>query len=214
MMEAQFEAHVVDGHPLFRAALVRVLDGGPDLRVGVSAGSVEEFAAYRVPPGALVTLDLQLPRLRGPEAVTTVTGMGFRVLVIAASSRHTDVLSALAAGADGYLTKDADAEEVRRAARQVAQGRRYVAPGLAAFLLDARQRQFEPPVELSTRERQVLALLAAGQRDRDIADRLAISVRTVRSHLDHIRQKTGRRRRPDLTRLAIEKGILHEEQRT
>lgn len=208
---AQIEVHVIEDHPLFRSALVRVLDGAPDMRVGVSAGSVDEFAAYRRPPGAVATVDLRLPRVQGAEAVAAVTGMGFRVLVISAHGGQTEVLSALAAGARGFLTKEADTDEVRRAVRQVASGSRYVSPSLAAFLLDTRPRQQERRLILSARERQVLALLAAGERDRDIADRLSISVRTVRSHLDHIREKTGRRRRPDLTRLAIEKGIVHRE---
>lgn len=207
------EVHVIEDHPLFRAALVRVLDGTPGIRVGVTAGSVEEFAAYRREPGAVVTLDLRLPGTQGAEAVAAVTGMGFRVLVLSAHGGQTEVLSALSAGARGYLTKDADTEEVRRAVRQVAEGSRYVSPSLAAFLLDSRPRQPERRLALSARERQVLALLAAGERDRDIATRLSISVRTVRSHLDHIREKTGRRRRPDLTRLAIEKGIIHREVR-
>lgn len=207
------EVHVVEDHPLFRAALVRVLDGAPDMRVGVSAGSVDEFAAYRQQPGAVVTVDLRLPRVQGAEAVAAVCAMGFRVLVISAHGGQSEVLSALSAGARGYLTKEADTDEVRRAVRQVATGSRYVSPSLAAFLLDTRTRPPERRLVLSARERQVLALLAAGERDRDIADRLSISVRTVRSHLDHIREKTGRRRRPDLTRLAIEKGIVHRELR-
>lgn len=210
----QTEVHVIEDHPLFRAALVRVLDGAPDMRVGVSAGSVDEFAAYRRQPGAVVTVDLRLPRVQGAEAVAAVTGMGFRVLVISAHGGQSEVLSALAAGARGFLTKEADTDEVRRAVRQVATGSRYVSPSLAAFLLDTRLRTHERRLVLSARERQVLALLAAGERDRDIADRLSISVRTVRSHLDHIREKTGRRRRPDLTRLAIEKGIVHRELRS
>ncbi|HEX6683730.1 MAG TPA: response regulator transcription factor [Candidatus Limnocylindrales bacterium] len=213
-MQAQIEIHVVEDHPLFRGALVRALDGAPDMRVGVAAGSVEEFAAFRAAPGAIVTLDLKLPRMSGAQAVAEVTGMGFQVLVLSASGGQTEVLSAIAAGARGYLTKESDVEELRRAVRHIASGNRYVSPTLAAFLLDrTRRRQPDTFASLSHRERQVLALLAAGERDRDIADRLSISVRTVRSHLDHIREKTGRRRRPDLTRLAIEKGILVKEQR-
>jgi DNA-binding NarL/FixJ family response regulator len=211
-VQALIEVHVVEDHPLFRSALVRALDGAPDIRVGVAAGSVEEFAAFRVAPGAIVTLDLSLPRLSGAEAVAAVAGMGFYVLVISADGSQFEVLPAMAAGARGYLTKDADVDEVRRAVRQIAAGSRYVSPALAAFLLDPdRPRPLDGA--LSDRERQVLALLAAGNRDREIAHRLSISVRTVRSHLDHIREKTGQRRRPDLTRLAIERGILHKEQR-
>jgi DNA-binding NarL/FixJ family response regulator len=202
---------VIEDHPLYRNALVRALTDAPDVTMGVAAGSVEEFAAYRHPPGGVVVLDLKLPGLRDAAAVVDVVGMGHQVLVVSAHGGQEDVLAAMAAGARGYLTKDADAEEILRAVRAVAAGNSYVSPTLASFLLDSsRERYTGARLALSARERQVLALLAAGERDQDIADTLMISVRTVRSHLDRIREKTGRRRRPDLTRLAIQQGIARE----
>jgi DNA-binding NarL/FixJ family response regulator len=210
---AQIEIHVVEDHPLYRAALVHALDGSADVRVGVTAQSVEEFAAFRRPPGTVVILDLKLPGVRDAEAVAAVVRMGFVVLVLSAYGDRSDVLAAVAAGARGYLTKDADIDEIRRAVRAVATGGNYVSPTLAAHLLDApRVRYGTVQLPLSDRERQVLALLAEGERDQDIADALSISVRTVRSHLDRIREKTGRRRRPELTRLAIEKGIVNHQE--
>jgi DNA-binding NarL/FixJ family response regulator len=84
---------------------------------------------------------------------------------------------------------------------------------LASYVLHEWQdRNAGPTVELSTRERQVLSLVAAGERDQDIAELLAISIRTVRSYLDRIRDKTGQRRRPELTRYAIEKGVAYVRQ--
>jgi DNA-binding NarL/FixJ family response regulator len=207
---ATIEVHVVEDHPLYRAALARALDEAPDLHVGVQAQSVEEFAAYRRPPGAIVVLDLKLPGVQDAAAVISVVRMGFRVLVVSAQGAQSEVLAAIAAGARGYVTKDAVADEIRRAVRELAAGNSYVSPTLAAFLLDSsRARHGVMQLPLSGRERQVLALLAEGERDQDIAEALSISVRTVRSHLDRIREKTGRRRRPDLTRFAIEEGIVH-----
>jgi DNA-binding NarL/FixJ family response regulator len=201
--------HVVEDHPLYRAALVAALEATTDVEVGIAAPSVEEFAAFRPAPGAVVTLDLKLPGVSDTEAVATVVRMGFVVLVLSAYGARTDIVAAMAAGARGYLTKDADIDEIRRAVRAVAAGDRYVAPALAAHLLGtARQHNGGSRVTLSDRERQVLALLAGGDRDQDIAAALSISVRTVRSHLDRIREKTGRRRRSDLTRLALEKGLV------
>jgi len=199
----------VEDHPLYRAALVHALSESPGIHIGVTAKSVEEFAAYRQPPGAVVVLDLKLPGVCDAEAVATVVRMGFRVLVLSAYGERSDVLAAMAAGARGYLTKDADIDEIRRAVREVAAGNSYVSPTLAGYLLDSARTRYGVDLPLSDRERQVLALLADGGRDQDIADELAISVRTVRSHLDRIREKTGRRRRPELTRLAIEKGIVN-----
>jgi DNA-binding NarL/FixJ family response regulator len=206
--------HVIEYQPLYRVALGEAVDAGPDLRLGVAVPSVEQFVALRAlaegrtEPGAVVTLDLWLPGVGNADAVSRVVQLGFRVLVISASSDRPHVRAALDAGARGYLTKDADGHEVRRALRTVAAGGRYLPTRLYAVLR-------EPAVSvggcLSNRERQVLALVATGERDQDIANTLAISIRTVRSHLDRIREKTGRRRRPDLTRLAIEKGIVRED---
>jgi DNA-binding NarL/FixJ family response regulator len=198
--------HVVEDHPLYRAALQHVIEAAPDMQVGVSAQSVEDFAAAHPAVGGVVTLDLRLPGASHADAVTRVVRLGFRVLVISALDEGPDVRSAIAAGARGYLTKDADIHEIWRALRTVVTGGRYLPPRLAAYL----SQQVAPGPRLSDREQQVLALLANGARDQDIADALKVSVRTIRSHLDRIREKTGRRRRPDLTRFAIEIGILKE----
>ncbi|MFD1049771.1 LuxR C-terminal-related transcriptional regulator, partial [Kibdelosporangium lantanae] len=142
--------------------------------------------------------------------VMEVVGMGFRVLVLSAYSERSEVLGAMAAGASGYLSKDCDADEILHAVRVVADGNTYMSPMLASHVLDAfADRNSGPTIELSTRERQVLSLVAAGERDQDIAQTLEISIRTVRSYLDRIRDKTGQRRRPELTRYAIEMGVTY-----
>jgi len=199
--------HVVEDHPLYRAALRNLIEATPDLNFGVCAESVEELAASSPTADAVVTLDLRLRGVSDTEAVSRVARLGFRVLVISAYDDDIHVRSAMAAGARGYVTKHAVVHEILRALRTVSAGGRYLPPRLAA-------RLSEPiAARLSNREQQVLALLAGGARDQDIADELKVSVRTVRSHLDRIREKTGRRRRPDLTRLAMEKGIVAEHVR-
>ncbi|MEV6343727.1 response regulator transcription factor [Actinoplanes sp. NPDC051851] len=200
---------VVEDHPLFRAALARVVEELPGVEAGPVAGSVEEFLAYRAAAGGVVLLDLHLPGLQGAAAVLALSAAGHRPLIVSAQSGQADVLAALAAGARGYLTKSADAAEVGSAVRQVADGGTFVSATLAAFLLDsAGRRHAGPRLTLTPREREVLALLAEGERDVDIAEALVISVRTVRSHLDRIREKTGHRRRSELTRFAIGEGLL------
>ncbi|GGK99598.1 LuxR C-terminal-related transcriptional regulator [Mangrovihabitans endophyticus] len=206
---------IVEDHPLFRAALSRVVEGLPGFRLGPVAGSVEEFLAHRLPSGAVVLLDLHLPGRQGAAAALAIAEAGHRPLVISAQAAQSDVLAVLAAGARGYLPKSADADEVGTALRQVAHGETYVSASLAAALLDrSRPRQAGPRLALTPREHEVLALLAEGERDIDIAESLTISVRTVRSHLDRIREKTGRRRRSELTRLAIGEGIIRRPLRT
>lgn len=210
MSQLSVEVSIVEDHPLYRAALARSMASVPGVTPGAVARSVEEFLAYRRPPGGVVLLDLNLPGVRGAAAVLALVERGHRVLVVSAQAGQSDVLAAVAAGARGYLTKSSDVEEIVRAVREIAAGKTYVSPTLASMLLDsAHGRQAGPRLALTPRERQVLSLLAAGERDVDIARALSVSVRTVRSHLDRIREKTGRRRRPELTRLAIEEGIVH-----
>ncbi|MCP2259313.1 two component transcriptional regulator, LuxR family [Streptoalloteichus tenebrarius] len=201
---------VIEDHPLYRAAVSRVLADAPDVELDAVAESVPQFAARTSGPGGVVLLDLRLRGVSDTAAVMEVVALGHRVLVLSAHASQSEVLGAVAAGARGYLSKEADGTEILRAVREIARGNSYVSPMLASVVLNASRGACGPTAELSARERQVLALLAAGDRDQDIARAMAISVRTVRSYLDRIRDKTGRRRRPELTRFAIEEGLLHE----
>lgn len=198
---------IVEDHPVTLEGIVAVVGSDPGLRVVATAGSVEDYVAAGACPHVVV-LDLNLPGVTGGPAVRRVCEGGAFVLVVSASDAPEDVLDCLAAGAVGYLTKGADAEEIRQAIRVVADGGTHVSPTLAGYLLAEDKRAGVAHGVLTDREREVLALVAAGETDRDIADTLGISVSTVRSHLDRIRVKTGRRRRADLTRLAFEEGLL------
>lgn len=196
---------VIDDHPLYRQGLAVAIQAVPDMEVVVASRSIEDFDAHTGLQLDVVILDLHLPGIEGPQAVAHLCQRELAVLVVSASDDQDAVLDAIAAGASGYLTKDAEASEITAAVSAVAQGGTYVSPTLAAYLLRAARTQPRTaPWSLTEREREILRLLAAGETDQDIADQLFISVRTVRSHLERIRDKTGRRRRPDLTRLAIE----------
>jgi DNA-binding NarL/FixJ family response regulator len=194
---------VVDDHPVFRQGLANAIDGCDDLELVTAVASVEALA--ELPECDVVVLDLGLPGLSGANAVAHVRGRGPAVLVVSAESSRSAVLDAMGAGASGYLTKSSEPEEIATAVRHVAGGGTYVSPTLAAYLLAADDATGADA--LTPREREILALVADGETDADIAEQLYISVRTVRSHLDRIRDKTGRRRRADLTRLAIEQGF-------
>jgi DNA-binding NarL/FixJ family response regulator len=198
---------VIEDHPLYRSALTQLLDAAPGFELDAAAESVARFAARRRYQDSVVILDLRLPGVRESAAVMAVVAMGHKVLVVSAHASQNEVLSAMAAGARGFLSKDVDGDEILLALRQIAAGDSYVSPTLASLLLNA-ARQAGPIMELSGRERQVLSLVAAGERDQDIAAQLDISIRTVRSYLDRIRDKTGQRRRSELTRYAIEQGVL------
>jgi two-component system, NarL family, invasion response regulator UvrY len=197
-------AGVIEDHPLYRAAVARVLTEADDIDLGPVADSVPGFAVAREPAGCVVVLDLKLRGVTDEAAVHKVAGMGHKVLVVSAHAGQDEVLGAISAGARGYLSKAADGPDILHAVREIAAGNTFVSPTLASYLLNSTRGVRSL---LSARERQVLSLLAAGERDADIAEAMSISVRTVRSYLERIRDKTGRRRRPELTRLAIEEGI-------
>ena len=208
---ARIPVSVVEDHPLYRDALTRLFEESGDFEVDVVAGSVGKFVACRPRRDGIVVLDLTLPGVRGAAAVLQINGMGNRVLVVSAEAAKADVLGAISAGARGFLSKESEGSEILRAVREIAAGNSYVSPTLASIVLTTEQnRQAGPRLELSGQEKQVLALVAAGERDRDIAMEMGISVRTVRSYLDRIRDKIGARRRADMTRAAIELGVLAE----
>lgn len=198
---------IVDDHPVYRQGLAMAVEGADDLELVGAASSIEAFDASGVEPD-VVLLDLHLPGLSGAEGVAHLCGRGLRVLVVSAASTPEDVIDAVAAGAAGYLTKEADGDEINRATRTVAGGASYVSPTLASYLLRA-ERSSET-YTLTKRERDVLALVAAGETDQDVADQLMIAKTTVHSHLDRIRDKTGARRRAELTNLAHRLGLAPE----
>jgi DNA-binding NarL/FixJ family response regulator len=200
---------IVDDHPVYRRGLAMVVEGADDLHLVGEAKSIEEFDAL-APDADVVLLDLHLPGIEGSAGVAHVCERGYKVLVLSAAGAPDDVVDAIGAGAAGYLTKDSDADEIARAARAVADGQTYVSPTLASYLLTA-AKSSPAPYALTEREREVLGLVAAGETDQDIAAQLFISVSTVRSHLDRIRDKTGARRRADLTGLAYRLRIVGDD---
>jgi DNA-binding NarL/FixJ family response regulator len=195
---------IIDDHPLYRQGLAMVVDQADDLTLVAEAASIEQFDLQNV-TADIVLLDLHLPGIGGAEGVAHVCARGPKVIVVSASGASDSVIDALAVGAAGYLTKDADAEDLRRAVRAVANGQTYVSPTLASYLLTAnRQPAASLEHQLSPRELEILALVASGETDRDIAAKLFLSVATVHTHLERIRDKTGARRRAQLTRLYLE----------
>jgi DNA-binding NarL/FixJ family response regulator len=192
---------VVEDHPVFRKGLIQVIEAARDLQLTAASRSVEELDAQGGAQAEVVLLDLHLPGLRGAAAVAHLCARGHTVLVVSASEAPADVIEAIGAGARGYLTKQAEEAEIIGAIRAVAEQRTYVSATLASYLLQA-------PIRITEREREILELVAGGETDQDIAELLRLSVRTVHSHLDRIRNKTGSRRRADLTRFALERGIV------
>src|ERR1700678_4379760 len=195
---------IIDDHPLYRQGLALAVEQAGDCTLRADASSIEHFDRLDVTVD-VVLLDLHLPGIEGAEGVAHVCARGPKVIVVSAAGAPDDVIDALAAGAAGYLTKDAEAEDIQRAVRAVANGQTYVSPTLASYLITAnKQRAASLEHQLSPRELEILALVAAGETDRDIAKLLFIAPATVYSHLERIRDKTGARRRAQLTRVYLE----------
>lgn len=195
---------IIDDHPLYRQGMAMAIEQAGDFTLVADAASIEDFD--RLDPTAdIVLLDLHLPGIEGAAGVAHICARGPKVIVVSAAGAPDDVLDALAAGAVGYLTKEAEAADIRQAVRAVVNGQTYVSPTLASYLLTAsRQQAASLEHQLSPRELEILALVAAGETDHDIARELHIAPATVYSHLDRVRDKTGARRRAQLTRLYLE----------
>jgi two-component system response regulator NreC len=138
---------------------------------------------------------------------------GARVLVLSMQDDPSYVRQAFAAGAAGYVLKEAADAELVAAVREVASGGRYVNPALGARLVsaEAEERERAEADPLSDREREVLRLLALGHTNQEIAKMLYISVRTAETHRAHIMQKLGLQTRAELVRHAIDRGLLAPE---
>ena len=206
---------VVDDHAVVRAGVRLVLEREDDIEVVAEAGSAEEgVRAARLEKPDVVLLDVVMPGGSGIESAAEMiaASKGAKVLVLSMQDDPTYVREAFAAGASGYLLKEAVDSEVVRAVREVWAGGRYVHPTLGARLaqaeVDAARRAADDP--LSEREREVLRLLALGHTNQEIARQLYISVRTAETHRAHIMQKLGLGTRAELVRYALANGLLDE----
>jgi two-component system response regulator NreC len=204
---------IVDDHAILRAGLRRVLDAEPDIEVVGEAPSAERavFESIAGHPD-VVLMDVMMPGKSGIEGMPAVLRAvpTAKVLVLSMQDDPRYVREAFAAGAAGYVLKEAADSEVVGAVRAVAAGERYVHPTLGARLVAAeaeeRRRAEEDP--LSEREREVLRLLALGHTNQEIAKSLYISVRTAETHRAHIMQKLRLSSRAELVRYALDNGLL------
>lgn len=206
---------IVDDHAVVRAGLKLLLDAEEDIETVGEAGTGDEAErlARSLRPN-VVLMDVVMPGKSGLEATVGVLEATpeAKVLVLSMEDDPRYVHEAFAAGASGYVLKEAADNEVVQAIREVASGGRYVHPVLGARLVaaEAKARQKAEENPLSEREREVLRLLALGHTNQEIATTLYISVRTAETHRAHIMQKLRLSTRAQLVRHAISEGLLEE----
>jgi DNA-binding NarL/FixJ family response regulator len=215
---------IADDQPVVRDGLAMLLGLIDDVEVVATAvDGVEALERACAERPDIVLMDLRMPRMEGAEATRQILASvpDTRVLVLTTYSDDEFLFPALQAGACGYLTKDATAEEIEHAIRAIVAGQTHLDPAIQQRLVTAVLDQTQPPAasetagvpssdlpdELTPREVEVLKLIAAGLSNQEIADALVLSNATVKTHINRIFYKTGARDRAQAVRYAYQHGL-------
>lgn len=218
-MTGRIRVVLADDHSVLRAGLKMLIDAQPDMQVVGEAGDGEE-AIERVVSlkPDVILLDVNMPKLDGMEVLGRLKAASSpsRVLILSMYDDEGYLRRALERGASGYILKKAADSELMAALRAVARGELYVYPSLTHLLvnryLGTEESGLAPSVvELTEREEQVLRLLAEGHTSEQVAQRLALSAKTVDTYKARVMEKLGLRNRVDLVRYALRNGLLSAE---
>ncbi|QEA40534.1 two-component system response regulator NarL [Pistricoccus aurantiacus] len=206
---------IIDDHPLLRRGVAQLLELEDDLKLLAETGDPEEglrLAAELDPD--MILLDLNMPGMNGIETLKRLREADFagRVVMFTVSDHEEDVVAALRAGADGYLLKDMDPDEMVRQIRQAGLGRMVISESLTALLAEALRNQRSKPAapdvhSLTQREREILRELAGGLSNKLIARKLDITEGTVKVHVKHLLKKLNLRSRVEAAVWAVQAGI-------
>ena len=216
-MAAPKKITIAEDHQLFREGLKSMLAPRKDLEVIDEAeDGIEALRCVKHQPPDLLLLDLSMPRLSGISVMKDVKRQFPDVRILALTIHESDeyVLEAFNAGADGYCIKDASREELMLAIDSVLEGKTYVSPGIADNVMEGylegrkRLKSKSDWDAITQREREVLKLLAEGYQNKEIAEFLHISVKTVEKHRANIMSKLDLHNASALTAYAIEKGLV------
>ncbi|MDN5794546.1 MAG: response regulator transcription factor [Intrasporangium sp.] len=209
---------IVDDHRVVRAGLVAFLGTEEGIEVvGDAADGRAALEQIAVLEGQgmlpdVVLMDLRMPRLDGVGATREVKSRwpAVEVVVVTSFTETETVRAALEAGASGYLLKDAAAEEVAAAVRAAAAGQMHLDPAIAKALTTSLRTPRSAADELTTREREVLVLVATGVTNREIGRRLGVAERTARTHVSNILGKLGLSSRTQAALWAVREGLVEE----
>ena len=197
---------LVDDHALLRTGVANIINHEADLHVVAEAGNgVEALAAWDRHHPDVTLLDLRMPIMEGVEVVRRLRERDPRARVIVLTTYDTDeeISRALKAGAKAYVLKDISADALVACIRDVLAGKTYLAPAAAAKLAEEVTR-----VHLTPRELASLRLMADGKSNKEIANELGISDRTVKTHLGHLFEKLGVTSRTEAIKIATRRGLV------
>ncbi len=217
MNDPRIRIVVVDDHVLFRRGLVSLLSDMPEFEVVGEAGNgLDAMEVVKETRPDIVLMDINMPRMDGILAVQGLreAKITVKILMLTISQDDGDLLGAIHAGADGYLLKNTEPEELRRSILRVCQGQGALSPEVTSTVLKivARHQGNETQTLLSDRELEVLACLADGQTTIQIANRLFISENTVKTHIRHILEKLEASNRTEAVSKAIQFGLIQKRE--
>lgn len=203
---------LADDHPVVRSGFRMILSGQEDLRVIAEASNGREAVekAVGLHPDVCV-MDVSMPELNGIEATRRILrdSPGTRVLALSMHKDAVYVREILRAGAKGYLLKDCDQGDFLKAVRAVALGKGFLSPEISGAVLEDYRKHVSHPIDLlSTREREVLQLIAESKTNKEIATALNLSVYTVESHRSRVMEKLNLRSTGELVRFAVRNGLI------
>jgi DNA-binding NarL/FixJ family response regulator len=202
---------VADDHPIVRDGLIAILSTQPDFEVVGKAGTgIEAIQQAETLHPDVLLLDLEMPEMDGVQALQRLRDIRSPVRAIVFTAFDTDerIVGAVQAGAQGYLLKGAPREEIFNAVRVVNAGGSLLQPVVASKLLRQVQERGEHPDALTPREQNVLQLLAQGLQNKEIANELVITERTVKFYVSSILSKLGAGNRTEAVTIAVQRGLV------
>ena len=209
---------VVDDHALFRAGLISLLNEMQDILIVGEAGDGQEaLTILKITKPDLMLIDVNMPVMSGVDTVKEIRSMPKSdhcyIIMLTISKNDEDLLGAIAAGADGYLLKDAEPEELHDSIMLVQQGMSVLSPQITRNVLRAvaAEPNLLPEINLSRREMEVLERLSKGNTTIQIANQLFISENTVKTHVRHILEKLNASNRVEAVNKANRLGILKQD---
>ena len=216
-MAAPFSILLADDHTMFRRGVRRIIQGISDTEVvGEASDGFELLELLKKTTPNLVIMDISMPNLRGLEATREIKiiNPAVKVLILTMHKDKEYLYHAFSAGAEGYLLKEDADSELLSAIDTLRRGGTYISPLLSTQLADLFMQKSRPTAEqmsspgelLTTREREIIKLIAEGKSSKEVADLLFISSRTVQHHRANIMKKLNIKKTADLVKYAIQKG--------